>query len=390
MKIEITVPNMGESVSEATIGALLKENGAIVSIDEEICELETDKVNHVLFAPQAGKLTLLVKPEQTVKVGDPVAYVDTEFSAEIKKEEAKPAPTEKIVKTDTNTVKEKAPQQKETASSITPSKEGIRFGKEEFLNDLKTPKDSFGTPSPHESSEVRSTHLRESRRKMSKIRKVIASRLVEAQHTTAMLTTFNEVDMTAVMELRAKYKELFEKNHGTRLGFMSFFVKATVAALKTIPELNSYVEGDEIVERNYFDIGIAVGTDRGIIVPVIRDCDQKSVAEIEKTLAQYADKARKGTIALTDLQGGGFTITNGGVYGSLLSTPILNLPQTGILGMHKIEKRAVVIDDQVVIRSMMYLALSYDHRIVDGKGAVTFLVNVKNLLEDPSRLILEV
>jgi 2-oxoglutarate dehydrogenase E2 component (dihydrolipoamide succinyltransferase) len=212
---------------------------------------------------------------------------------------------------------------------------------------------------------------------------------VEAQQTAAMLTTFNEVDMSAVIDLRTRYKDVFEKNHGVRLGFMSFFVKAAVASLKACPELNSYIQGEDIVQRNYYDIGLAVGTERGLIVPVVKDCDQLSFAGIEKALQGYAEKARNGTISMDDLQGGSFTITNGGVYGSLLSTPILNHPQSGILGMHKIEKRPVVVNDQIAIRPMMYLALSYDHRIVDGKEAVTFLVSIKNLLEEPARMLLE-
>jgi 2-oxoglutarate dehydrogenase E2 component (dihydrolipoamide succinyltransferase) len=225
---------------------------------------------------------------------------------------------------------------------------------------------------------------------MSKIRKVIAQRLVEAQRTMAMLTTFNEVDLTQVMQLREKYKESFIKKYGCKLGLMSFFVKAAVSALEAFPDLNSYLDGDEIVHREYYDIGVAVGTDKGVIVPVIRNCEQLSFAEVEQAIENYAKKAREGILVADDLQGGGFTITNGGIYGSLLSTPILLPPQCGILGMHKIEKRPVVIHNEIAIRSMMYLALSYDHRLIDGKEAVSFLVHIKNILEEPARLLLEI
>jgi 2-oxoglutarate dehydrogenase E2 component (dihydrolipoamide succinyltransferase) len=225
---------------------------------------------------------------------------------------------------------------------------------------------------------------------MSKIRRLIATRLVEVQQETAMLTTFNEVDMTAVMGLREKYKEAFTKEHGTKLGFMSFFIKASISALQAFPEVNAYIDGEDIVQREYFDIGIAVGTERGLIVPVLRNCDQLTFAGIEKQIENFAAQAKKGSLSVDDLQGGGFTITNGGVYGSLLSTPILNPPQCAILGMHKIMKRPVVVNDEIVIRQMMYLALSYDHRLIDGKEAVSFLVHIKNTLEDPARLLLEV
>jgi 2-oxoglutarate dehydrogenase E2 component (dihydrolipoamide succinyltransferase) len=225
---------------------------------------------------------------------------------------------------------------------------------------------------------------------MTKIRKVIAARLVEAQNTAAMLTTFNEVDMTAVMNLRKNYKEVFQKKHGVKLGFMSFFVKAVVAAMETVPGLNAYIDGEEIVQREYYDVGIAVSSDRGLVVPVVRYCDILDLADIEKAIGHYAMQARGGSLSVDSLQGGGFTITNGGTFGSLLSTPILNSPQSGILGMHKIQERAMVVDGKIEVRPMMYLALSYDHRIVDGKEAVTFLVHVKNILEDPSRFLLGV
>lgn len=387
MKEEIKVPPMGESITEATVGTLIKKSGSAVQADDEILELETDKVNQVLYAKAAGVLTLQVNADDVVKIGQVIGFIDTEA----KSKEA--APVEKPP------AQPPAAKPVEKPAPVLSEKEGIRFGKEEFLSDLRQ-KAPEKAPAPElkpakvetlqpAAPEIQTTE-RETRRKMSKIRKVIASRLVEAQQTTAMLTTFNEVDCSAIMLLREKYKELFQKKYGAKLGFMSFFVKAVIAALKQIPDLNSYIDGDEIVHREYFDIGIAVGTERGLVVPVVRNCDRLSLAEIEKEIEVYATKAREGRLAVDDLQGGGFTITNGGVYGSLLSTPILNSPQSGILGMHKIEKRAVVVNDQIVIRPMMYLALSYDHRIVDGKEAVTFLVHVKNALEDPSRLLIEV
>lgn len=245
-------------------------------------------------------------------------------------------------------------------------------------------------PSQQPQEEPAQKDGRETRKKLSKIRKVIAERLVQAQHDAAMLTTFNEADMSQIIELREKYKEPFFKEYGVKLGFMSFFAKAVVSALKAHPDFNSYLDGEDLVHREYYDIGIAVGTDRGLFVPIIRNCDHLTFAEIEKAIEAHAKKAREGTLAVNDLQGGGFTITNGGVYGSLLSTPILNAPQCGILGMHKIQKRPIVVDDEIVIRPMMYLALSYDHRVVDGKEAVTFLVHIKNALEDPARLQLEI
>jgi 2-oxoglutarate dehydrogenase E2 component (dihydrolipoamide succinyltransferase) len=357
-------------------------------MDDEILELETDKVNQVLYAPQAGVITLTVKPDEVVKIGQVIGFVDSEQTATTtptdledssKKAQEKPAPAEeKIVEAEPK----KEPQVL------------ARQTKEEWLKELKSP--------PAEASAKKEEPKRapvaaaalgkrsETRTKMSKIRKLIAARLVEVQQATAMLTTFNEVGMSAINALREKYKESFMKEHEVKLGFMSFFVKACTSALQNFPEVNSYIDGDDIVHREYIDIGIAVGTEKGLIVPVVRDCNLKSFASLEQDIEGFAKKARSGGLSADDLQGGGFTITNGGVYGSLLSTPILNPPQCAILGMHKIMKRPVVVDDQIVIRPMMYVALSYDHRIIDGKEAVSFLVHVKNLLEDPSRLLLEV
>lgn len=394
MRVEIKVPAMGESITEAIVGTILKPSGTAVAADDEVLELETDKVNQVLYAPQAGVITITVAPEDRVKIGQVIGYVETEAKA-VAKEPAPPRQPEP---------QRQAPApQRESEPQPQPERQqqpSARFTRDAYVEELTEPK-SKAEPSPQQpqakptsavtGQEVsKGMERRETRRKMSRIRKVIATRLVEVQQTTAMLTTFNEVDLSAVMQLREKYKDVFLKKYGAKLGFMSFFVKAVVASLKEIPDLNSYIADDDIVRREYYDIGIAVGTEKGLIVPVVRNCDQLTFPQIEGAIENFAKKAREGGLSVDDLQGGGFTITNGGVYGSLLSTPILNAPQSGILGMHKISKRAIVVNDEIVIRPMMYLALSYDHRIVDGKEAVTFLVHVKNLLEDPSRLLLEV
>jgi 2-oxoglutarate dehydrogenase E2 component (dihydrolipoamide succinyltransferase) len=397
MKIEIKVPAMGESITEAVIGNILKPNGSLVNPDEEILELETDKVNQVIYAPQAGIITFMVSPGQTVKIGEVIGAVETE------KKQNVPEPVKQTVNKEAS---QKPWAQKEPQSSpptlqppIKKKEEGLvgaRVTKEAFLEDLLSKEVSepppFIAPKPTELSSkfVQSQENRTTRKTMSRVRRVIAERLVEAQRTTAMLTTFNEADMTQIISLREKYKEQFIKEHGVRLGFMPFFVKAAVSALQEFPECNSFIDGEDMVHREYYDIGVAVGTEKGVFVPVVRDCDKKSFAQIEGSIEEYAKKAKDGTITVDDLQGGGFTITNGGIYGSLLSTPILNPPQCAILGMHKISKRPVVIDDQIVIRPMMYLALSYDHRLIDGKQAVSFLVHVKNLLEDPSRILLNI
>jgi 2-oxoglutarate dehydrogenase E2 component (dihydrolipoamide succinyltransferase) len=380
MKIEIKIPNMGESISEATVGMIFVSNGQQVETDGELLELETDKVNQVLFAPQGGVVKLNIKLGDTVKVGQVIGSIETEASPkQTKSEEIKKEP-ESI----------KVP-------SKPSSEEPIRKTKESFLEELKETKSqeekpvvSKKTKEIESISTTTSSKDRETRQPMSKIRKVIAKKMVEAQQTTAMLTTFNEVDMSQVILLREKYQEAFTKQYGTKLGFMSFFVEAVTSALQAFPNLNSYIDGEDSVHRDYYNIGIAVGTDKGTFVPILRDTDQMSFSDVELAIDAFAKKAKEGTLTMDDLQNGGFTITNGGVYGSLLSTPILNPPQSGILGMHKIEKRPVVVNDQIVIRPMMYLALSYDHRIVDGKESVAFLVHIKNILEDPSRLLLHV
>lgn len=383
MKVEIKVPQMGESVNEAVIGTILVPNGSIVKMDDEILELETDKVNQVLTAPRDGKLELIVKAGDTVKIGQLLGHVDAEVGSSgvaTPPEPPKPEPKGETV----------AP--KPVAAPALPSppteKEGIesaRYTQAAYVRDLQSPQE----PTVESILKPAAAPGRETRHRMTKIRQVIARRLVEAQRTAAMLTTFNEIDMSRVMMLRETHRETFQKQHGVKLGFMSWFVKGVVAALQHIPPLNSYIDGDEIVHREYYDIGIAVGTERGLMVPVVRDCDKLSFAEVERCIIDFATKAREGKISVDDLQGGSFTITNGGIYGSLLSTPILNAPQSGILGMHAIQQRPVAIDGEVQIRPMMYVALSYDHRIVDGEGAVTFLVKLKQYIETPSALLLE-
>lgn len=394
MKVEIKVPPMGESISEATIGEILKGSGQKVAMDDEVLELETDKVNQVLHAPEGGVVSLNVNVGDSVKIGQVIGFVDTAGTA------GEITPSNKIA------------TQPPTVKTAEKKKEGVRMDKESFIADIKKEKEqapsagiSVQYPSPEKEAAVPSTPEKplikpstsstagqrsETRRRMSKVRQVIAKRLVEAQHNSAMLTTFNEVDMSAVIALRSRYKDAFLREHQTKIGFMSFFCKASLSALQAFPDLNSYIDGEEIVHREYFDMGIAVSTDRGLFVPVVRDCDQLSFADIEKKIEELSKKAKEGSLTAEDLSGGGFTITNGGVFGSLLSTPILNPPQSGILGMHKIEKRPVVVDDQIVIRPMMYLALSYDHRIIDGKEAVSFLVHIKECLEDPARMLLGV
>lgn len=420
MKIEIKVPPMGESISEATIGTILKPAGTRVAADDELIELETDKVNQILYAPAAGVISWEVKPEDVVKIDQVLGSIDTSKEAQPTPKPAVASPAEQQAKAGPSAVPKETTAPIAEVSSATDKKSqskeaplqalsthGARSSKEAFIAELstsapqtppaaQTPPKPFAkeipqalqTPSPTSPSPV--SERIETRKKMSKIRKVISQRLVEVLQQTAMLTTFNEVDMSAIISLRELYKEPFTKLHKTKLGFMSFFVKASVAALKAFPEVNAYIDGEEVVYREYFDIGVAVGTEKGVFVPVIRNCNVLSFAGIERSLEDFAKKAREGGLSVGDLQGGSFTITNGGIYGSLLSTPILNPPQSAILGMHKIQKRAVVINEQVVVRPMMYLALSYDHRIIDGKEAVSFLVHIKNNLEDPTRLLLDV
>ncbi len=375
MKVEIKIPVMGESVTEAVISNILKPSGSFVKLDEEILELETDKVNQVLYAPQNGQLTLSVKKEDTVQIGQVIGFVETDTKAP--SESSTPPPQPAVEK----------PQVLPPPPK--PSAESSRVMMPQFAEEIKLgPKPS----APLSKAEIKTAPPidgKSTRKKMSNLRKVIATRLVEAKNTTAMLTTFNEVDMSAVMEIRATEKDNFLKKYGVKLGFMSFFVKGVVAALKANPQVNAAIDGDEIITYNTYDIGVAVSTEKGLMVPVIRNCDRLSFGGVEKEIEIYSKKARDGIISIDELRGGSFTITNGGVFGSLLSTPILNPPQSAILGMHSIVKRPIVIKEEIVIRPMMYLALSYDHRIVDGKEAVLFLVHLKQSLEDPSRLLLE-
>lgn len=384
----------------------------MVRMDDEVIELATDKVNQVLYAPKEGIFTPTVKEEDTVTIGQTIGYIEAGSGDHKEKESAQPKQEEKPAAQAEAPKAVKEPERPQTATAKdevkapTPAKptevpeskadsgHSSRKKVDEYLSEIKTDKKEA---SPVQREAVSTTgaqkpavEVPETRQKMSKIRKLIATRLVEVQSTAAMLTTFNEVDLTEVMALREKYKELFAKTHDARLGFMSFFVKAAVSALKAFPGVNSYIDGDDLVQRNTYSIGIAVGSDKGLVVPVLRNCDTLSFGEIESEITTFAKKVKEGKLTANDLQGGGFTITNGGVYGSLLSTPILNPKQCAILGMHKISKRPVVVDDEIVIRPMMYLALSYDHRIIDGKEAVSFLVHIKNCLEDPSRLLLEV
>lgn len=366
MKAEIKVPVMGESVSEATISVFLAPQGSYVTSGQEILELETDKVNQVLYAPAAGSLSLAVEVGKVVKVGDVIGFVDTDAKV------VEPAP------------KKEKPVSPPPPPSPSTGK-GARKTADDFIQNMEK-KEPVSPEPPHK---VIQDGPQMSRKKMTGLRKTIAARLVEVKNKTAMLTTFNEIDMTSVMGIRAKEQDGFVKRYGVKLGFMSFFVKAAVAALKAYPIINSFIEGEDVVTFDTYDIGVAVSTEKGLFVPVIRASDIKSYAEIEQDIGAFAKKAREGGISIDDLKGGSFTITNGGVFGSLLSTPILNPPQSAILGMHAIVKRPIAVDDQPAVRPMMYVALSYDHRIIDGREAVLFLAHIKANLEDPTRLLLD-
>jgi len=376
MKVEIKVPAMGESVSEAKVSNILKPTGSAVKEDEEIIELETEKVNQVLYAPKSGVITIQVQVDQTVKIGQVIGFIDTQAAA-------KEAPAEPVQKSQ----REEKPAQPPVQAPPSP-KESAREMVSDYVSSLKREPPAVSKEEKKEPAPTQ-TKPGTTRKRMSGLRKVIAQRLVEAKNTTAMLTTFNEIDMSAIMEIRGREKDNFAKKYGVKLGFMSFFVKASVAALKAFPIVNSFIEGEEIVTFQTYDIGIAVSTERGLLVPVVKNCENLSFGGVEAAIEKFSKKAREGTISVDELKGGSFTITNGGVFGSLLSTPILNLPQSAILGMHSIVKRPVVVQDEIVIRPMMYVALSYDHRLIDGREAVLFLVSLKTALEDPSRLLLE-
>jgi len=415
MATEIRVPTLGESVTEATIGKWFKKAGDAVAVDEPVVELETDKVTIEVPAPAAGVLAEITVAEgETVGVGallgnisegagaapakkeEPKAEAPAPAKAEpAKAAEAAPAPAAASGKTDMPPSPAAARVLAEagvSADQVSGSGKRGQVLKPDALDAVArgvTALAPAAAPAAVRAPSSEEDAGREERVKMTRLRQTIARRLKDAQNTAAMLTTFNEVDMKPVMDLRSRYKDLFEKKHGVKLGFMGFFTKAVTHALKEIPAVNAEIDGADIIYKNYAHIGVAVGTDKGLVVPVVRDADQMSIAEIEKEIGRLGLAARDGKLSVADMQGGTFTISNGGVYGSLMSTPILNAPQSGILGMHKIQERPVVVGGQIVIRPMMYLALSYDHRIVDGKEAVTFLVRVKDTLEDPERLVLD-
>ena len=412
---EIRVPALGESVTEATIGKWFKKPGDVVAVDEPLVELETDKVTIEVPAPAAGVLTdVTVKDGDTVAVGALLGAIKEGAGAAPTKAPAqpaaaapqaappaappKPAAAPKAPGAETPlapSVRKIAAETGLDAAAVPGTGKDGRVTKGDMLAAIEraaaqptpvtTPAAAIQARAPSPPDDA----AREERVRMTRLRQTIARRLKDAQSTAAMLTTFNEVDMTQVMALRGQYRDLFEKKHGVKLGFMGFFVRACVQALKEIPAVNAEIDGTDIIYKNYYHIGIAVGTERGLVVPVVRDCDMKSLAAIEKTIADFGRRARDGALKIEELQGGTFTITNGGIYGSLMSTPILNAPQSGILGMHKIQDRPMAVAGKVEIRPMMYLALSYDHRLVDGREAVTFLVRVKEVLEEPSRLVLD-
>ena len=414
MAIEVKIPPMGESITSGVLAKWHVNDGDIVKKDQPLFELETDKITSEGTAEAAGKITFKVAAGTDVKIGQVVASIDetatsaaaapavggvpslsAEASAKAEPREASPAQPED----QSPAVRRLAAETGMDPASVTGTGKAGRVTKGDMLaaNEAKpsspvaTPPDEPRRSPLGEGGPVSATAgERQTRKKMSPLRQKIAQRLVTAQHEAAMLTTFNECDMSAVVELRRKYQDDFVKKNGVKLGFMSFFTKAVVAALKEVPAVNAQIDGDHIVENNYYDIGMAVSTDRGLLVPVIHDCDQLGLADIEKSIADVAKRAREGKITFNDLEGGVFTITNGGIFGSMLSTPILNAPQSAILGLHAITDRPIALNGQVVIRPMMYLALSYDHRLVDGRQAVTFLVKVKQVIEDPARLLVGV
>jgi 2-oxoglutarate dehydrogenase E2 component (dihydrolipoamide succinyltransferase) len=411
MATEIKVPALGESVTEATVAKWLKKVGDTVAVDEPLVELETDKVTLEVNATAAGMLSAISVPEGgNVAVGGLLGTIGEAGAkpAVAPAPAAKPAPApapaaEKpkaaaaasqpeaaVLDRSGPAVRRLVEENKLDPSTIAASGKDGRLTKGDVLAQIAAaPAPAAVPPVPAAPKPPRRADVREQRVRMTRLRKRIAERLKEAQNTAAMLTTFNEVDMTAVMALREHYRDTFEKKHGVKLGFMSLFVKACIVALKELPAVNAEIDGEDLVYKNYYDIGVAVGTPQGLVVPVLRDADAMGFADIEKTIGDLGKRARDGKLSLEELSGGTFTITNGGIYGSLMSTPILNPPQSGILGMHKIEKRAVVIGDKIEIRPMMYVALSYDHRIVDGREAVTFLVRVKECIEDPQRILLD-
>jgi 2-oxoglutarate dehydrogenase E2 component (dihydrolipoamide succinyltransferase) len=386
MMIEIKVPQLGESVTEGTVVGWLKKLGDFVVVDEAIAEIETDKITMEINASASGKLVeIFVNEGETIAVGGVLGKLDTQAVAPtaLKQEPSLPLKIETKTEVLKESILSPSAQKISLEKGLNPQaiegtgKDG-RITKEDVL---KAPGVMMTNPS---------SSNQEERVKMTRLRQRIAERLKHSQNTAALLTTFNEVDMTQVMAIRDRHKDRFFEKHGVKLGFMSFFVRSVVEALKEIPEINAEIDGQDIIYKNYYNIGVAVGTEQGLVVPVVRNAEAMSLSDIERSIANYATKARNGSLTVDDLSGGTFTISNGGVYGSLMSTPIVNPPQSGILGLHKIQKRAVVINDTIQIRPMMYLALTYDHRIVDGKGAVGFLARVKEMIESPETLLLNV
>ena len=407
MAMEIRVPTLGKSISEATVGKWFKQKGDAVKADEPLVELETEKVTLEVNAPSAGVLSeILVNSGETVTIGALLGSLSSSGAAAKADAPPPPAPAAQKSAPAAAAAMPPAPSAAKIAadsgidvSAVTGSGKRGQVLKGDVLEAVAAkpaapPPAPAPAPAPAPVSVLRAPvapddSAREERVRLTKLRQTIARRLKDAQNTAAMLTTFNEVDMTEVMSMRTRYKDAFEKKHNGKLGFMGLFVKACVQALKDIPSVNAEIDGADLVYKNYYHLGIAVGTDKGLVVPVVRDADQLSIAGIEKKIADFGRRARDGQLKIEEMQGGTFTITNGGIYGSLMSTPILNAPQSGILGMHKIQDRPMAINGKVEIRPMMYLALSYDHRVVDGKEAVTFLVRVKEALEDPARLVLD-
>ena len=423
MATEIKVPSLGESVVEATVAKWYKNQGDHVAVDEPLVELETDKVTLEVPSPCGGQLKIIsAKEGETVEVGALLGQItegeednkvgEKAIESENKIPENKPQEIQQTEIQDNNSETDKVDvdnkkivtnieklspavrkivdEQKIDLSNIEPKRSDGRITKGDLIDNVNTSQtQTENNESILSNADLSNTELRKEV-PMSRLRQTIAKRLKDAQNNAAILTTFNEVDMFQLIETRNEYKESFESKYGVKLGFMSFFVKACITALKEIPDVNAEIQDNKIIYKNFYNIGVAVGTDQGLVVPVLRDADKKSIIEIEKEIFELGNKARSGKLSITDMQEGTFTVSNGGVYGSLMSTPILNPPQSGVLGMHKIEKRPIVIDDEISIRPMMYLALSYDHRIIDGKAAVTFLVRVKEGLEDPRRLLLGV
>ena len=395
---DVMVPSLGESVSEATVSTWFKKVGDTVKQDEMLCELETDKVSVEVPSPVSGVLAEIIAPEGTTVSASARLAVVTEGAVaaapakvEAPKEAAKlaaPAPAARDVE-DAPAAKKAMAEAGLAAEAVTGTGRDGRIMKDDVARAVAATTAAPAPVSIPRAPVSADDASREERVKMTRLRATIARRLKEAQNTAAMLTTYNEVDMSGIMALRNEYKDMFEKKHGVKLGFMSFFVKACTHALKEVPEVNAEIDGQDVVYKNYVHMGVAVGTPNGLVVPVVRDADQMGFAAIEKKISELGLRARDGKLSMAEMAGGSFTISNGGVYGSLMSSPILNPPQSGILGMHKIQDRPVVVGGQIVIRPMMYLALSYDHRIVDGKGAVTFLVRVKEALEDPRRLLMD-